>query len=513
MDQGGGRLPPDYESEVGKDLDDDASVESKKRKLSQEDPNASSSSQNTPHLPLWVAGGSPPQFVAPEELLKMSVAMDNLALVHEIAIDPDFSVSDIPENPIEAATILDDILSEGHVRLRAEVNSILDEIDLLGRLCAPERDPLVEKLRHEDGIIEMIKGIFRLIDVMKNDLTNYTISKNRAAVEEYSSRFEYREFMKYLEKFPGIFIILAHFKYTIISIFSDGTVMTKQWLKMAYLNVYSSLFLNSPPDAKREKFDTENPSDEEVIKSTSNGYLRLIECENPSPFPETFRIDKVRLQALSEKFLQLNVVTGALFISCNLAGKQIAESEGFKKSLKDQLIIITNDIEAKKAICEQCVTNVYKYASTLAIVFSSEQEQALREQIMALSDAKNRIRNLVCTRISTFVEEMLQSPSEVPRRLLPGLSIIQSELCAFTARYTALGLGILWGAYRLRQIREYHADIREWEHEKAVAKAASEAKQKKWLSKDEMRYIMKVADIPFEDGVAQLGVVDLFRDE
>ncbi|ETN86321.1 hypothetical protein NECAME_16414 [Necator americanus] len=200
----------------------------------------------------------------------MSLAMDNLALVHEIAIDPNFSVSEIPKNPIEAAvkenmyraywdilsedlrkdppdhghafnllmeikqTILEDVLSPAHVRLRAEVDSVLDEnalrskmeqncldvrgigrfiVDLLGRLCAPERDPIVEKLRHEEGIVELIKGIFGLIDIMKNDLTNYTISQNRDVVEEYSAQFEYKEFLKYLDKFP------------------DGSVMTKEWLK------------------------------------------------------------------------------------------------------------------------------------------------------------------------------------------------------------------------------------------------------------------------------------------
>lgn len=38
---------------------------------------------------------------------------------------------------------------------------------------------------------------------MKNDLTNYTISQNRDAVEEYSAQFEYKEFLKFLDKFPG----------------------------------------------------------------------------------------------------------------------------------------------------------------------------------------------------------------------------------------------------------------------------------------------------------------------
>lgn len=48
------------------------------------------------------------------------------------------------------------------------------------------------------------------------------------------------------------------------------------------------------------------------------------------------------------------------------------------------------------------------------------------------------------------------------------------------------------GFFRLRQIREYHADLREWEHEKAVAAAEEAAKKKKWLAKDEMRYLMQV---------------------
>ncbi|RCN46963.1 T-complex protein 11 [Ancylostoma caninum] len=636
--------------------------ESKKRKSSEPlDVPSTSGTETNNQLPPWVAGGSPARFISSDDLLKMSLAMDNLALVHEIAIDPNFSVSEIPKNPIEAAvkenmyraywdiltedlqkdppdythafnllmeikqTILEDILSPAHVRLRAEVDSVLDEntlrnkleqncldvqgigrfiVGLLGRLCAPERDTLVEKLRHEEGIVELIKycdglngscyfrqpqgtishvfrGIFGLIDIMKNDLTNYTISQNRDAVEEYSAQFEYKEFLKFLDKFP------------------DGSIQTKEWLKMAYHEAFPSTSLtNSEPEAKREKVEERTPSDQEVIKSTSKGYLRLVQSQSPSPFPETMRIDKVRLCALAEKFLQMNIVTSAVFVACNLAGKQVSESEGFKRLLKDQLIIITNDIEEKnlaatvEAVCEQCISTVKKCASDLGVQIQDDQEKMLREQIKAIADERNAIRALVCSRISTFVDEMLCSPSEVPRRLLPGLSVIQSEICAFTARllricihnrrtffelyrnmlkeimatavldvrpsppkcgsdypsypdhlpthtirqpllmhyahcvkflsafflqeifrYTALGLGILWGAYRLRQIREYHADIREWEHEKAVAKAEEEAKKKKWLAKDEMRYLMKVVDLPFEEGVSQFGVADLYRED
>uniref|UniRef100_A0A8R1HZ03 ATP synthase F(0) complex subunit e, mitochondrial n=1 Tax=Caenorhabditis japonica TaxID=281687 RepID=A0A8R1HZ03_CAEJA len=67
--------------------------------------------------------------------------------------------------------------------------------------------------------------------------------------------------------------------------------------------------------------------------------------------------------------------------------------------------------------------------------------------------------------------------------------------------------------FRLRQIREYHADLREWEHEKAVAAAEEAAKKKKWLAKDEMRYLMQVVNIPFEEGVKQFGVADLYKED
>lgn len=45
---------------------------------------------------------------------------------------------------------------------------------------------------------------------------------------------------------------------------------------MAYHEAFPSTSLaNSEPEAKREKVEERPPSDEEVIKSTSKGYLRL----------------------------------------------------------------------------------------------------------------------------------------------------------------------------------------------------------------------------------------------
>ncbi|KAI1719660.1 ATP synthase E chain domain-containing protein [Ditylenchus destructor] len=81
------------------------------------------------------------------------------------------------------------------------------------------------------------------------------------------------------------------------------------------------------------------------------------------------------------------------------------------------------------------------------------------------------------------------------------------------ARWSALGLGVVWGFIRLRQIRHYHADIREWEFEKKLAEIEEKKKTQKWMEKDQMRILMKEIGLPFDDGVALLGVQSLFREE
>ena len=48
-------------------------------------------------------GASPAKFVSLDELMDMSAAMDNMALVHEIAINPNFHIPETSINPVEKA--------------------------------------------------------------------------------------------------------------------------------------------------------------------------------------------------------------------------------------------------------------------------------------------------------------------------------------------------------------------------------------------------------------------------
>uniref|UniRef100_A0A1I7WRE6 DOCKER domain-containing protein n=1 Tax=Heterorhabditis bacteriophora TaxID=37862 RepID=A0A1I7WRE6_HETBA len=360
----------------------------KKRKLPETDSIAvptTSRADSFQQLPLWVAGGSPAKFIAGDELLKMSVAMDNLALVHEIAIDPNFSVNDIPVNPVEAVvkenmhraywdllkkdlekdppdyshalnllleikqvrhkavllyiikTILNDMLSSQHVRFRADVNIILDESKFTITL-----------------------GIFELMDLMKNDLANYTLSQNRATVEEYSAKFEFEQFQKYLEHFP------------------EGTKFTKAWFESAYSEVYPSSVSNSQPESKRERAII--PEENEIlVRTTSRGYVNREVSSNDRNYQRNF----FDMQPCWETG-RFQLVFPSIMLK-------------FTFDAYNNCVYTYSNIGDKlHAISEQCVHEVRMRSTSIGVNFPDDREKLLRSQLEAIIDKGNVVRSLVC---------------------------------------------------------------------------------------------------------------------
>ncbi|CAI2340480.1 unnamed protein product [Caenorhabditis sp. 36 PRJEB53466] len=434
-----------------------------------------------PALPPWVAGGSPAKFVTHEELVKITHDMENMELVHEIAIDPNFQIPDKPAHPLQRAAresmhrayygqlrrdlakdppvydfcfgfilelkmmIMEDILTEQHTRLKAEIDTMIDEaalrnqleeetldvmevmkyiINLCSRLCSPVRDPIIAELKNRTDIIDTFQGTMDLLELMKNDLTNYQISQNRSAIEEYSVRQEYDMFQKQLEEDP------------------NGCNFTREWLHAAFEELFNGEKESEESSSKKEK--KEEATDSVLVDTTSRGYVRLVQVEEYLPFPETLKIDRLKIELLAEKFLQIIVCASAVFVTCNVAGREVSESSDFKKTLKEHLVVITNDIDedrlktALEKIAEQCVKEAKETAEKLNVEWNDEKSSSLRNQINALINVENPIRRLVYSRVSSFVEEMLRSPTTVPHRLLPGLSVVQSELCAFTSKFLRL---------------------------------------------------------------------------
>ena len=99
-----------------------------------------------------------------------------------------------------------------------------------------------------------------------------------------------------------------------------------------------------------EKVGNNELTNEDVANIIPQVFMSLLEKSAFSYevlFPETLKLDEARIKAMGEKFLQLVITTASIFVASNLAGKEVCETTSFKTSLKNDLILILNDINAK----------------------------------------------------------------------------------------------------------------------------------------------------------------------
>ncbi|VIO93537.1 T-complex protein 11 containing protein [Brugia malayi] len=433
------------------------------------------STASTAELPTWVAGTSPAKFVSMDDLMKMSEALENMALVHEIAVNPEFVIEKNPANQIEqmvedcmkkaywdklredltrippdyscALTLLDDIkkmmldlLTQHHVRLRSEIECILDTdllkqqaenkcldvrqlfesiVELLSRLCAPARDKMVNDLREKTDNVDMLRGVCELLDLMKLDMANFFVQINRSAVEKHSAEYERKQFMKLLDKSPEL------------------ELSTMKWL-------YRHISMNST-DAPSAKKSFEDLNNSEVNGIVSSAYMELLEWDCQNAYPETLKIDRLRLESIATKYLQLIICTSCVLVSCNLAGKDVAQIKDFKTNLKNDVIVITDNIvesnivDHLEAVSVLCNNRISKCCETLNINWTKEKSIELGEQILQIRDHANHVRKLIRDRMHNFILSI--TSNRVPsyqQRFPPGLSVVHVELSALTARFARI---------------------------------------------------------------------------
>lgn len=85
-------------------------------------------------------------------------------------------------------------------------------ISLMAKICAPVRDEKIEELKRCTNVIETFKGIMEVLQLMKLDLANFTISMIRPNIIASSIEYERTKFAEFLK------------------IQADGLHYTRKWL-------------------------------------------------------------------------------------------------------------------------------------------------------------------------------------------------------------------------------------------------------------------------------------------
>ncbi|KAJ8675483.1 hypothetical protein QAD02_011269 [Eretmocerus hayati] len=420
----------------------------------------------------WTAA-SPPKFVSLQEIMKAARGMQNMALAHEIAVDKNFKIdklepeedtlhkqvkdivhkafwdilaAELSEDPPiytqalrllqEIKESIDELLLPHNARTRETINQVLDidlirqqaekgvldfhhysqyVISLMAKICAPVRDEKIEELKKHSDVIETFKGIMEVLQLMKLDLANFTISMIRPSIIASSIEYEKAKFAEFLK------------------IQADGLQYTKKWL-LKHL--------------KPETIEAAS-TDPNFIKQTTHSllteaYLDLLEFDS-CPNAETLMLDQARLLDLRNKTSRL-AITGSILLL--LKPLPFPMSDQHKSELKEHLLVLLDSATSNKDldgvmpnVLVQVKTEIQKAQQNLAYSETPEFKEfssILDKQILSLSKPDHKVRELVTSRIRQFLMNVIVSQSAKPQQIPTGLSLLQKELIDVAAQFAIL---------------------------------------------------------------------------
>ncbi|XP_027300840.3 T-complex protein 11 homolog isoform X3 [Anas platyrhynchos] len=280
---------------------------------------------------------SPPQDLSVSELQEVSDEMYKLTLAHEIVLNGDFKlqmgnfspfslenrvketlhkafwdnlkeqISASPPNYTQAIQLLQEIkeallslLLPRHNRLQSRIEEALDMelirqeaehgvldicglttyiLDTMAMLCAPVRDEEVQGLQSLTDPAQLFREIFRVLDLMKMDMLNFSIQSLRPHLRDHSIQYERKKFQELLDKLPNS---LDH---------------TTEWLREAAAEVSASLSESQPHSAALQGAVGGSPALPSLTAVLNQGYMNLL-CWEPGQkeYPETLLMDQARLQ-------------------------------------------------------------------------------------------------------------------------------------------------------------------------------------------------------------------------
>ncbi|KAM3878549.1 T-complex protein 11-like protein 1 [Diretmus argenteus] len=413
---------------------------------------------DVPHLErLHSPTGSPPNTASLSNLMELERCVSNLSLAHEIVVNGDFCFT--PQSPSkdslegrvteivhrafwdslqeqlhsnppnyshaiillqEMKTMLQSLLLPGHVRLRSQLDEVLDMeliqqeadhgaldvhrlagyvINTMGSLCAPVRDPEIRALRALTEPVELLREIFQVLGLMKTDMVNFTIQSLRPHLLQQAVQYERAKFQQILDKQP------------------DSLDNTTAWLQAAALGTASVV---TPPSGESGP-ESSGPDSHRPVSPTAvlnQAYMRLLRWDPQDPkYPETVLMDRARLDALGQRLAVLVLEASVLLLTSTQCGGAVFSLQGFVGKLKQSVTALlegshTREADLKEALLgigEQVVVQVKEALTTQGgPPLPRDSQDRLRGQISDLWKHDNPICTLIGDRVQVYLQATLE---------------------------------------------------------------------------------------------------------
>ncbi|TRY56492.1 hypothetical protein DNTS_008782 [Danionella cerebrum] len=431
--------------------------------------------------------GSPPKILTLDEVMASARDLSNLSLAHEIVVNRNFHLEppDLPQNSLEkkvkdmvhkafwdcleselnddppeydyAIKLLEEIrdtllsfLNPGANRLRTQIMEILDMelirqqadnnaldiqgivsyiINTMGKFCAPVRDDEIKKLKEASGdFVSLFKEIFRVLDLMKMDMVNFTIQSFRPELQRQSVEYERAKFQSILERTPSA---LDH---------------TTEWIRSSIEE--ASLVL--PPAEKSSESGDSGKALPGPTLVLNTAYLRLLTWQQSNgPLPETLMTDDARLQEMQRSLQLYQAVASVLLILFSSVGGALSGLPALVERLKKMTAVLLEGMhstdfnlkEGLSGVSGQICSEINRSLAERNFPSLPEELQAtLKGQICDIVQENNPVRTLVEGRVQQYFRLVLSSSTahRTPVPVPPGLTLIQPELTALGLSYINL---------------------------------------------------------------------------
>merc|ERR1712045_521412 len=215
----------------------------------------------------------------------------------------------------------------------------------------------------------------------------------------------------------------------------DGLVATRQWLQR-----------HAPTQQ-----EIDDPKYKKLLAARilNESYVEILEWDEYYPLPETLVMDTKRIIALRDRVERTAVSTAVILISFSNLNTFIIpmDSQAVKEKLKKHIDILLQDyfedsdlLKILPSVAVQVVKEVNDYlAEKKKPALTEETVKSLTEQIEAVEDPNQRIRDLIQKRIIDFCKQLISSNNgkTVPQ-IPPGLTICKNDLGAIAGQFLKL---------------------------------------------------------------------------
>ncbi|CAL8318792.1 unnamed protein product [Lota lota] len=436
---------------------------------------------------LSTPSSSPPKNITLEDMMSSGKDLSNLTLAHEIIVNRDFHVAPpkLAQNSLEklvrdtvhraywdvlaselnahppiyghAIKLLEEIrevllsfLNPGANRMRTQIMEVLDMeligqqadndtvdiqglasyiISTMGKLCAPVRDEEVKKLQEARGnTVTLFKEMFRVLDLMKMDIVNFTIQGLRPELQRQSVEYERAKFQSILQNTPSA---LDH---------------TTSWIRAA-LEELLGVMNPAGQGSGTGKGQRALPGPFLVMDTA---FLQILSWDPAkSQFPETLMTDEGRLLGLQRELRRLQVVDQVLLIVYSAVGGPIQGLSSLAERLKRMTCVLLEgmhspDFDLEEALRGASAQICCELSQSLTErgypALSPALQATLTGQVCSIIQEENPIRTLVEERVRQYFLSLISAPKPLARldQVPAGLTAIKPELSSLAARFMAL---------------------------------------------------------------------------